>query len=286
MNPTDIAFPNLNLYFENVPKSLTLFNGFSIALYGIIIGSAMIICVMVAAYDRKSRGLDSEVIWDLAIYGIISGVIGARIYYVVFSWSYYSKNPGEILNVRNGGLAIYGGVIAGFLAVFIYSKVKKESFPELFDSVALVFPIGQALGRWGNFFNREAFGDYSDGLFAMRLPIEAVRISDISEKMLSNMGVADYIDVHPAFLYESVWNLLLFIGLFLYRKKKRFSGEIFFLYLFFYGLGRFFIEGLRTDQLRIAGTALPVSRVVAVLCMVIAGVALIGYKRFYGKREG
>lgn len=246
----------------------------------------MIICVMVAAYDRKSRGLDSEVIWDLAIYGIISGVIGARIYYVVFSWSYYSKNPGEILNVRNGGLAIYGGVIAGFLAVFIYSKVKKESFPELFDSVALVFPIGQALGRWGNFFNREAFGDYSDGLFAMRLPIEAVRISDISEKMLSNMGVADYIDVHPAFLYESVWNLLLFIGLFLYRKKKRFSGEIFFLYLFFYGLGRFFIEGLRTDQLRIAGTALPVSRVVAVLCMVIAGVALIGYKRFYGKREG
>ena len=276
MSPSDIAFPNLNIYLKDVPQVITLFNGFTIALYGIIIGCAMLLCVAVAAYDRNSRGLNGEDIWDLAFIGIISGVVGARIYYVIFSWDNYRGNIKEILNTRNGGLAIYGGVIGGFLATFIFSRVKKLSFPELADSVALVFPLGQMFGRWGNFFNREAFGGWCESLFAMRLPLEAVRRSDISAGIASHITEGmDYIDVHPTFLYESLWNAALFAGLFLYRKHKRFSGEIFFLYLLFYGLGRFFIEALRTDQLLLPAVGLPVSRVVALICMVVSLAAIV-----------
>ncbi len=275
MNPSDIAFPNLNIYLKDVPRSITIFNGFDVMLYGIIIGCAMLLCVIVAAYDRDSRGLRGDDIWDLAIIGIISGVLGARIYYVIFSWDNYRGNIKDILNIRNGGLAIYGGVIGGFLATIIFAKVKKLPCLELADSVALVFPLGQLMGRWGNFFNREAFGGWCENLFAMRLPIDAVRRSDISADIASHIVEGmEYIDVHPTFLYESAWNTVLFIGLFLYRKNKKFSGEIIFLYLFFYGLGRFFIEAMRTDQLLIPYVNLPVSRVVALVCMVFSATVI------------
>ena len=286
MGAKDIAFPNLNIYLENVPKSFTVFGGFEIALYGVIIGCAMLLCVFTAAYDRKSRGLDPDNAWDCGLYGIIFGVIGARIYYVIFSWDLYKDNPIDILNTRNGGLAIYGGVIGGFLTVFIYSKIKKISFPELADSVALAFPLGQAIGRWGNFFNREAFGGWNENILAMRLPLEAVRSSDISQEIMAHVKEGmDYIQVHPTFLYESIWNAVLFIGLFSYRKHKSFSGEIFMHYLFFYGLGRFFIEALRTDQLLIPVIGLPVSRVVALCCMAISAVVCLGYRIYLIKQN-
>ncbi len=276
MNAGDIAFPNLNIYFENVPKSFTVFGGFDIALYGIIIGCGMLLCVLTAVYDRKSRGMNPEEMWDCSLYGIIFGVVGARIYYVIFSWDYYKNDPIAILNTRNGGLAIYGGVIGGFLTVFIYSRIKKISFLELADSVALAFPLGQAIGRWGNFFNREAFGGWTENTLAMRLPLAAVRASDVNSDIMSHVKEGmDYIQVHPTFLYESIWNTILFAGLFIYRKRKVFSGEIFVHYLFFYGLGRFFIEALRTDQLLLPFVNLPVSRVVALCCMVISALVLI-----------
>ena len=276
MNPGDIAFPNLNIYLENVPKTITVFGGFTIALYGIIIGCGMLICVATAAYDRKSRGLDPDSMWDCALYGIIFGVIGARIYYVLFSWDMYKNDLKEIFMIRNGGLAIYGGVIGGFLTVLIFCLVKKISFLEMADSVALVFPLGQAIGRWGNFFNREAFGGWTDNIFAMRLPVADVRVSDIPPELMDLVnGGADYIQVHPTFLYESMWNTILFISLFLYRKHKAFSGEVFALYLFFYGLGRFFIEALRTDQLKLPYVGLAVSRVVALVCMVLSAAVCI-----------
>ncbi len=280
MNLSDISFPNLGIYLEDVPKTFTLFNGFTIALYGIIIGCAMLLCVLTAAYDRKSRGFNDDAIWDLALYGIISGVVGARIYYVIFSWDTYKDDLLSIFNTRNGGLAIYGGVIGGFLAVFVYSRYKKLGFLELADSVALVFPLGQAVGRWGNFFNREAFGGWCENILAMRLPVLAVRQSDLSADILSHMsGNAGYIDVHPTFLYESIWNAALFTGLFLYRKHKKFSGEILFMYLFLYGLGRFFIEALRTDQLLLPVIGLPVSRVVASGCMAVSFVFILIFRR-------
>lgn len=276
MNPNDISFPNLNIYLTDVPKTITAFGGFEIALYGVLIGCAMLLCVLTAAYDRKSRGLDPDNIWDCALYGIIFGVIGARIYYVIFAWDIYKDDLLQIFNTRGGGLAIYGGVIGGFLTVLIYSRIKKISFPEMADSVALVFPLGQAIGRWGNFFNREAFGTWSENILSMRLPLAAVRQSDVNDTIMSHITEGmDYIQVHPTFLYESIWNTLLFAGLFLYRKKKKFSGEIFLLYLFFYGLGRFFIEALRTDQLIAPFIGLPVSRIVAMGCMVVSLVIFV-----------
>ena len=276
MNVNDIAFPNLNIYLENVPKTITVFGGFNIAYYGIIIGAAMLLCVLTAAYDRKSRGLDPEAIWDCGIYGIIFGVIGARLYYVIFSWDMYKDNPIEILFTRNGGLAIYGGVIGGFLTVLVYSRIKKLSFPEMADSVALVFPLGQAIGRWGNFFNREAFGGWSENVLSMRLPLAAVRSSDVTDEIMSHVTSGmDYIQVHPTFLYESIWNTLLFIGLFIYRKHKSYSGEIFVHYLFFFFFGRFFIEALRTDQLLLPFVNIPVSRVVALCCMLFSAAVSI-----------
>lgn len=285
MGVNDISFPNLNIYLENVPKNAADFGGFTIALYGVIIGIAMLLCVLTAAYDRKSRGLDPDNMWDCALYGIIFGVIGARIYYVIFAWEIYKDDLLQIFNTRNGGLAIYGGVIGGFLTVFIYCRIKKISFLEMADSVALVFPLGQAIGRWGNFFNREAFGGWCENVLAMRLPLAAVRSSDVSQEIMSHVSAdMDYIQVHPTFLYESVWNTVLFMGLFLYRKKKAFAGEIFMLYLFFYGLGRFFIEALRTDQLIMPFVNLPVSRIVAAVCMVLSAAVCI-IMRIKGSKE-
>ncbi len=278
MNVTDIEFPNLHLYLKDVPKSFSVF-GFSVALYGCVIGLGMLLCVLIAGYDRKSRGLDEEIIWDAALYGIVVGIMGARAYYVIFQWDYYKNDLLSIFNLRQGGLGIYGGIIAGFLTAFIYCKIKKNSFLELSDSVALVFPLGQAMGRWGNFFNREVFGGWSDGLFAMRLPIAAVRESDISQGIAEHITEGmTYIQVHPTFLYESVWNIILFVCLFLYRKKKKFKGEIFCLYLFFYGMGRFWIEGIRTDQLIAPVVGLPISQIVAAVCMIVSGAIMLRHR--------
>ena len=275
MNPEDISFPNLNLYFSNVPRFFYVF-GFRIALYGCVIGIGILLAVLLAAHDRKSRGLNPDTIWDLATVGVVSGILGARAYYVVFQWDYYKTHPASILNLREGGLAIYGGVIAGFLATYIYCRVKKEKFLEVFDSVALGFPLGQLIGRWGNFFNREAFGGWCEGLFAMRLPEEAVRVSDISDSIRAHMAEEasaigeGVLQVHPTFLYESVWNLFLLIILYRYRKSKKISGEVFFLYLLGYGLGRIWIEALRTDQLLLPVLHIPVSQVVAGGCVVFS----------------
>ena len=263
MGVNDIAFPNLNIYLHDVPKSFSVF-GFSIALYGVVIAFGMLLGVAIAVHDRKSRGLSDEPVWDLALIGIPSGIVGARIYYIIFAWDFYKDDPVQIFNIRQGGLAIYGGVIGALISIYIYCRVKKESFLEVWDSIALGFLVGQALGRWGNFFNREVFGGYTDNIFAMRLPVEAVRARDISSMLAETIGEGEnFIQVHPTFLYESMWNLMLLLLLYIYRKHKKFSGEIFCLYIAGYGIGRFWIESIRTDQLYITGTTVPVSMVVA-----------------------
>ena len=278
MGVNDIAFPNLGIYLHDVPKNFTVF-GFTIALYGVIIAIGMMLGVAIAVYDRKSRGFNDDPIWDVALIGIPSGIIGARIYYVIFAWDFYKYDPIQIFNIRQGGLAIYGGVIGALISILIYCRVKKESFFELWDSVALGFLIGQALGRWGNFFNREVFGGYTDNIFAMRLPIDAVRERDIVPGLAAAIGEGEnFIQVHPTFIYESMWNLALLIILFFYRKHKKFPGEIMLLYIAGYGAGRFWIEAIRTDQLYITGTTVPVSMVLAAV-MVVIGVGADIYFR-------
>lgn len=268
MDLMDISFPNMGIYLENVPKSFTIF-GFEIALYGVIIGTGVLAGILIAAWQAKRTGQDSDLYWDFAIYAVIFSIIGARLYYVIFEWDLYKDDLLSIFNLRQGGLAIYGGVIAAFTTLFIYAKVKKQNAFLMADTGVIGLILGQVIGRWGNFTNREVFGEYTNNIFAMRLPIQAVRAADISESIAAHIteGV-NYIQVHPTFLYESLWNLCLFILALIYWKHKKFEGEIALLYLGGYGLGRAWIEGIRTDQLFIPGTQLPVSQVLAVILFV------------------
>ena len=273
MGRMDIAFPNLGLYLKDVPKNFTIF-GFTIALYGVIIGLGFLLALLIIARVAKWTDQNPDDYWDMAIYVIIFSIIGARAYYVFFAWDYYKDNPISVLNIRNGGLAIYGGVLAGFATIFIYTRIKKKSFLLMSDTVMFGLVFGQIMGRWGNFTNREAFGEYTDGLFAMRLPVEMVRSGEITELMKAHMSDAtNYIQVSPTFLYESMWNIGLLIILFLYCKHKKFDGEIVLLYLGGYGLGRAWIEGLRTDQLIMHTTGLPVSQMLAI-CLVVFAVVM------------
>ena len=273
MNAGDIAFPHLGIYLHNVPKGFDIF-GFQIAFYGVIIGIGVLCGVLMAAHVARRENMDPDVIWDFAIYAIIFSIIGARLYYVVFRWEVYRDNLPEVFNLRNGGLAIYGAVIAAFLTLFVYTRVKKQSFLQMVDVCVPGLILGQAIGRWGNFMNREVFGGYTDNPVAMRLPIDAVRSRDITESVAMHIAEgANYIQVHPTFLYESLWNLLVLLLMLLYRKHKKFRGEIWLLYLGGYGLGRFWIEGIRTDQLYLTGTTIPVSQLLAAVCVAVAVIA-------------
>ena len=242
----------------------------------------MLLGLVVATRDARRRGQNPDDYSDFALYAIIFSIIGARLYYVIFSWDLYKDNPIQILNIRGGGLAIYGGVIAAALTLYFFCRIKKKSFLEMADTGVLGLVTGQILGRWGNFFNMEAFGSYTNNLFAMQLRKDLVNPAMISENLINNIvnvnGV-EYIQVHPTFLYESIWNLFLLIFLLWYRKKQTFKGEIFYLYLGGYGLGRFIIEGLRTDSLMLFGTEIAVSQGLALLCFIISTIMIIINKR-------
>lgn len=278
---TFIDFPHLGIHLENVGKTITLF-GIDIAYYGITIAIGMLAGIFVATQVAKRTGQKQDDYVDLAIFGIIFGVIGARIYFVIFSWDMYKDNLLEIFNTRHGGLAIYGGVIAAVITVFVVAHVKKIPVGLMLDTGGCGLITGQMIGRWGNFFNREAFGEYTDGLFAMRLPLDAVRSGDVTERMREHMETIDgvsCIQVSPTFLYESVWCLLVLILLLVYTRHKKFNGEVFLIYLAGYGAGRFWIESLRTDQLLLPGTAIPVSQLLAGVLVIVSVLWIIWGRR-------
>ena len=275
----NISFPNLGIYLDHVGKSISIF-GFSIAYYGMIIGAAILIGFLIATAEAKRTGQNPEDYLDMGIVGVIAGIAGARIYYVIFSWDLYKDNLLSIFNLREGGLAIYGGVIGAVSAVFVMAAVKKKSPFQILDTIALALLNGQMLGRWGNFFNREAFGEYTDSLFAMRLKVSDVTSANITSTMREHISIQDgirYIQVHPTFLYEAAWNVLVLTAMLLYTKKKKFDGEIFLIYLIGYGLGRAWVEGLRTDQLQIGTTGIAVSQVFSAV-LVVAGVVVWIYR--------
>ncbi len=288
MGAKDIAFPHLGIYLENVPKSFSVF-GFEIALYGLIIGIGVILGVLMAVRMAKLEDMNTDIIWDFAIYAVIFSVIGARIYYVVFSWDVYKGKPLSIFNIRQGGLAIYGAVIAAFLTLYVYSKIKKLSPYQIGDCGVYGLILGQIIGRWGNFFNREVFGGHTNSIFAMRLPVDAVRAQDIAQSHIDGMtamGDVNFIQVHPTFLYEGLWNLALLIAMILYHKRKRYHGQICLVYLGGYGIGRFIIEGIRTDRLLIPGTQIAVSQVLGLLLFIFAIVVHVVVRVYLSKNAG
>lgn len=282
LGAVSIRFVNLGFEIENMGKNINIF-GIDIAYYGIIIAIGMILAMLLICREAKITGQNVDNYYDLMIATIICGIIGARIYYVIFEWENYKGDLMSVFNIRNGGLAIYGGIIGGGIAAFIYSKIKKMSFATILDTAVLGLLVGQIMGRWGNFFNREAFGGYTDNLFAMQIKLDEVGgvISDSVAKNIKVVEGIEYIQVHPTFLYESLWNLLLLVIIMLYRKHKRFEGEIACIYMIGYGVGRFFIESLRTDQLVIKGLGIAVSQMVSVVSILV-GLAVIISRRYVG----
>ena len=265
MENYDLYFPHLGIGIEKLQNSISVF-GFSIAFYGIIIGIGMLLGMSVATRDYGKHGHKVEDIQDFALIVIILGVIGARLYYVIFEWEYYAKHLAEIPNIRQGGLAIYGGVLTAIATCIVFCKKRKLQFLPMADSGVIGLILGQAIGRWGNFFNAEAFGGYTDSLLAMRIKESIVNPGMLNSNVLANLQYisgTSYIQVHPTFFYESVWNLSVFAFLYFYSKKKSYDGQIFLFYLMLYGFGRFFIEGLRADSLMFFGTNIAVSQMLS-----------------------
>ena len=265
---TEISFPNLGIYLKNVGKSIDLF-GIEIAYYGIIIGTAILLGFWIAAREAKRTGQNPENYLDMGIIGVIAGIVGARLYYVIFyPGDYYIKNPWKILDITNGGIAIYGGIIGGLIGASVIAKRRNLKILPILDAASLGFLIGQSIGRWGNFVNQEAFGVYTDLPWGM---------------MSQRTG---YQTVHPCFLYESLWCLIGFLILHIYSRKseKRKDGYIFYLYMIWYGMGRFFIEGIRTDSLIVPYLGIRVSQVFS-LAIVVMSCVLLGIKSYKHRKN-
>lgn len=243
-----IGFPNLGLEFTLNRVACTVL-GKDIYWYGIIICAGFILAALYVNSRTKDFGITSDNLTDCLIICVPLGIICARIYYVVFEWGYYAQHPGEIIAIWKGGIAIYGGIIGTLIGLFVYSRVKKLSLASLCDLAAFGLLIGQCIGRWGNFINREAFGRETEAFSRMGLTLPG----------------RETVYVHPTFLYESLWNFAGFLLLhFWFRKHERkFDGELILLYVVWYGIGRALIEGLRTDSLYITGTGIRVSQLLA-----------------------
>lgn len=281
-NGADLIFPHLNIVIQDLWNHITLFGSFRVAFYGIIIGVGMLVALLLAVREASSHGENPEIIYDIFIIVIISGIIGARIYYVVFEWENYSGNLIKILNIREGGLAIYGGIIGALVGGISYCRIKKYSALKVMDCAFPGVLLAQGIGRWGNFFNCEAFGGYTDSLFAMRIKLSLINKSMLGDShlahIISDNGVS-YIQAHPAFLYESCWDIFSFIILHRYsRKHKIGTGGATLGYFLLYGTGRFFIESIRTDQLLLPGTSVPVSQLLSLL-VVLACLFIVIFRK-------
>lgn len=261
MNP--IVFPGLGLELNINRVAFSVF-GKDIYWYGIIIACGFILAVTYCYYNAKRFGIVKDRVIDFILFAAPGGIIGARIYYVVFYLSLYrnpdgSFNWGKAIAIWDGGLAIYGGVIAAIIILLIFCAVNKIKFLAFADLGSYGLFIGQAIGRWGNFCNQEAYGGPTTLPWRMGLTV-----------------AGEYIEVHPTFLYESVWNLAgLAFAHFVLRKHRKFDGQVFLFYLSWYGLGRFWIEGMRTDSLYLFNTGIRVSQLLAGICFLIAGALLI-----------
>ena len=281
-----VTFGGINTAFD-VSSVFCEFNigdkFFSIKWYGVIIAFGFTLAALFGGRIAYTWRINLSKMVDVLIYGTFGGIIGARAYYVIFQWDYYSQNPAEIFQIWNGGLAIYGGIIGGLLAAFITCKVEKLNFYNLLDMVGMSLLIGQGIGRWGNYANQEAFGTFTNGNFGMMSSKVASYIASHPDKF-GLEGITDvnaYIEennlfVHPTFFYEFAWCMLGFLVLYITLKKfRKFSGQLFLSYGIWYGLGRTFIEGLRTDSLYIGDTSIRVSQLLSICIVAVCSIVLV-----------
>jgi len=251
-----ISFEKLGLSFT-VNRTAFSVLGIDIYWYGIIIAIGLVSAFIYATYTTEKEGINQNDFLNMFIITVPCAIIGARLYYVIFNFSDYKNSLMDIFNLRQGGLAIYGGIIASLLVIYIYCRIKHIKYSKVLDILAVGLLIGQCIGRWGNFVNGEAFGTQTDSFFAMTIVNNSITIAS---------------NVHPTFLYESLWNALGIAVLLVYKKKQLFSGEIFCLYMVWYGLGRMMIEGLRSDSLYIGDFR--VSQLLSAIILII-GIILI-----------
>ena len=267
-----ISFPGLGIEGINPSRTLpfTVF-GKEIYFYGLVIALGFLLAILYVRFRVKQFGTNFDLVTDAILFAVPLAIICARIYYVAFRWDNFKDNPISALYIWEGGIAIYGGVIGAILGLLLFSKIKKQKLTPYLDIMALGLLIGQLIGRWGNFFNRECFGEEIFSSFFLRMGIEGAD------------GVVHY--WHPTFLYESLWNLVGFIALHFLSKKRKYDGQTFLQYVAWYGLGRFWIEGLRTDSLYIGSTDLRVSQVLAGVSFLAAVIAML-YIRLYKNPDG
>jgi len=278
-------FVNLGIAIYNLPRVSVAPFGFNIYWYGIIVMLVFASGLLYTYLEAKKTGQNPNFYIDIFFPIFVGAILGARLYFVIFNWSMYAADPMSILSIRSGGLAIYGGILGGTLAALLYARFKRYDWGLMADTTTPGLLLGQAIGRWGNFFNREAFGGYTDSLFALRYRASDVSFipSSVYEQMINVNGV-DYIQVQPMFLYEFTANMVLFALLMLYKRRKVFNGEIAMLYFMGYGVIRAFTESFRTDQLTLFDTNIPASQALAVILVLVSAGIIIWKRKELGKR--
>lgn len=271
MNGITVSFPGLGIEGGSISSvAFTIGENFSVMWYGVVIALGMLMAILYAAFRCKQSGISVDHLTDVAIFAIIFGVIGARLYYVAFNPSGF-KSLLDIIDIRSGGLAIYGGIIAGAITIIVCCYVKKLNWRTFYDCAAPGVMIAQAMGRWGNFFNGEAYG----GLVSENSPLYFLRMGLISRNTYYDFGTYSMVYVHPTFLYESIWNVIGFILINIFFKKKKFEGQNALYYFAWYGFGRMLIEGLRTDALYIGNTNIRVSQLLGCILFIISTALII-----------
>lgn len=300
MREAIISFPMFGEGFQLNPPAYFSIGSFRIYFYGIIIALGLMLAILYGARFCKRVGMTMDVIYDYLIWAIIAGVVCARLYYCVTYVNdagehTYLQNPLSFFSIRDGGMAIYGSVIGAILALAIVAHRRKETLWKPLDMMSFGFLIGQCIGRWGNFFNREAFGYATDVFCRMGLtPTTADGVATLRYEGFSDAAIGQTVYVHPTFLYESLWNLLGLILMHLHcRRRRHYQGQYFLMYLMWYGFGRFFIEGLRTDSLWLVPGVIRVSQLLAALTCAAAAVCYIlnarrlaaGKKPFAGRLD-
>lgn len=256
---SSITFPGLGITVDPSPVAFTIF-GKEIYWYGIVIACGMLAAFFLMCRKSRSFGLNEDNVLDMLMSAVPIGIVGARAYYCLFYWSLFKNDPISVFYIWEGGLAIYGGIIMGAVGLLIYCRFAKKPVGTVLDVAAFGVIVGQIAGRWGNFFNREAYGGVTTLPWGMGV---------------GNMENGVPVLNHPTFLYESLWNLIGLLIMSRMTKKRKYDGQVFTFYVFWYGLGRAWIEGLRTDSLYLFGTGIRVSQLLAVLCVWAAGALLI-----------